>query len=61
MVTDKAISFTDRSFRQAVPIAQPREVRSHDLLMGAREIHIAHGEEVYRLTVTRQGKLILTK
>jgi len=29
--------------------------------MGARDVRIAHGSETYRLTVTRQGKLILTK
>jgi len=61
MVRDKAISVASRVCRQAVPAAQAREVRSHDLFMGARELHIAHGLEVYRLTVTRQGKLILTK
>jgi hemin uptake protein HemP len=41
--------------------SQARIVKSHDLLEGAREIRIAHGAETYRLTVTRQGKLILTK
>jgi hemin uptake protein HemP len=36
-------------------------VRSDDLLKGRREILIAHCEEVYRLRLTRNGKLILTK
>jgi hemin uptake protein HemP len=36
-------------------------IPSQVLFSGAREIHIAHGGETYRLAVTRQGKLILTK
>jgi hemin uptake protein HemP len=39
----------------------PRVVSSAALLLGAREVRIAHAGEIYRLTVTRQGKLILTK
>jgi hemin uptake protein HemP len=39
----------------------PKVVKSHALLMGEREIYIAHGNDIYRLSVTRQGKLILTK
>lgn len=43
--------------------AQPavRRLSSADLLQGEREIHIAHGDQVYRLRVTRSGKLILQK
>lgn len=36
-------------------------VNSRDLLGGRREIQIQHGEEVYRLRVTRNGRLILNK
>lgn len=36
-------------------------VRSEDLLQGHREVAIQHGEEVYRLRVTKTGKLILNK
>lgn len=36
-------------------------VRSEELLQGRREILIAHSDEVYRLRLTRNGKLILTK
>lgn len=36
-------------------------IDSRDLFAGAREIIIAHGEEVYRLRLTAQNKLILTK
>ncbi len=34
---------------------------SRDLFAGIREITIAHGDEVYRLRLTAQNKLILTK
>lgn len=34
---------------------------SHDLFTGNREITIAHGDDVYRLRLTAQNKLILTK
>jgi hemin uptake protein HemP len=40
---------------------EPREIRSEELLDGAREVLIRHGEECYRLRLTRQDKLILTK
>jgi hemin uptake protein HemP len=35
--------------------------RSEDLLAGAQEAWIVHAEAVYRLRLTAQGKLILTK
>jgi len=38
-----------------------RVVHSEELLAGDKEILIQHGSEVYRLRVTRAGKLILTK
>jgi hemin uptake protein HemP len=34
---------------------------SRDLFSTEREITIAHGEETYRLRLTSQNKLILTK
>jgi hemin uptake protein HemP len=39
----------------------PVELTSHALLGGRREILIRHGEEQYRLRLTRMNKLILTK
>ena len=36
-------------------------IDSHDLFRDTREIIIAHGEEAYRLRLTAQNKLILTK
>lgn len=34
---------------------------SRDLFAATREIIISHGEETYRLRLTAQNKLILTK
>ncbi|WP_334132648.1 hemin uptake protein HemP, partial [Silanimonas lenta] len=36
-------------------------VDSRQLLRGAREIEIVHGDKVYRLRHTRNDKLILVK
>ena len=38
-----------------------QRVASESLLGGVRELEIEHGDEVYRLRETRNGKLILTK
>jgi hemin uptake protein HemP len=38
-----------------------RSLRSEDILQGAREVLIQHGTEVYRLRLTKAGKLILNK
>lgn len=36
-------------------------IRSEHLLQGRREVWIEHGSEMYRLRVTANGKLYLTK
>jgi hemin uptake protein HemP len=36
-------------------------IDSRDLFIGTREVTIAHGSDVYRLRLTAQNKLILTK
>ncbi len=36
-------------------------LNSQDIFVGTREVTIAHGEELYRLRLTAQNKLILTK
>jgi len=36
-------------------------VRSEELLRGGRQLRIVHGDEVYRLLLTRNNKLILQK
>ena len=43
--------------------AQPdvRTLKSQDLFHGARELAIDHHGALYRLKITRQGKLILNK
>ena len=38
-----------------------REVASSELLLGENELFIRHGDELYRLKFTRNGKLILQK
>jgi hemin uptake protein HemP len=39
----------------------PPPILSDNLLRGAREVIILHGGEAYRLRLTRNDKLILTK
>ena len=41
--------------------AKPRRVRIEDLLGGGRELIIEHRNEEYRLRMTSNSKLILTK
>ena len=38
-----------------------RRITTKELFAGARELWIVHEGEAYRLTITRNGKLILTK
>jgi hemin uptake protein HemP len=45
----------------AVEADVPVQSRSEDLLQGRRELLIRHGDEQYRLRLTRMNKLILTK
>ena len=42
-------------------IMRGNRLDSRDLFAADREIIIAHGEETYRLRLTSQNKLILTK
>jgi hemin uptake protein HemP len=44
----------------SVPRAQ-RVVESRDLFRGENEILISHDGAIYRMKITRQGKLILNK
>jgi hemin uptake protein HemP len=41
--------------------ASLRTFDSAELFRGAREVQIRHDEKIYRLQVTRNGKLILIK
>ena len=47
----------DSAAAQTMPI----EISSEALLAGRSEIHIRHRGEIYRLSLTRAGKLILHK
>lgn len=40
---------------------QPLVYRSEELLKGTREVWIEHGSEMYRLRLTSNGRLYLTK
>jgi hemin uptake protein HemP len=45
-----------------VPVSQTqRIVESRDLFRGDNEILISHDGAIYRMKITRQGKLILNK
>jgi hemin uptake protein HemP len=50
----------DQSVERAVIVNENR-IDSRDLFSTSREITISHGEETYRLRLTSQNKLILTK
>jgi hemin uptake protein HemP len=45
---------------RSVPVDANR-IDSRDLFVGTRELTISHGSETYRLRLTAQNKLILTK
>ena len=45
---------------RSVPLTDNR-INSRDLFAATREILISHGDETYRLRLTAQNKLILTK
>lgn len=52
----------DRPVHVEIPRLGARTVSSASLFQrGEHEIGIAHGESLYRLKITRQGKLILNK
>ena len=40
---------------------RPLIVRSEELFQGRREVWIEHGDDMYRLRLTKAGKLFLTK
>lgn len=49
------------SIAQRTLTVADNQLDSRDLFASAREIVIAHGDERYRLRLTSQNKLILTK
>ena len=55
---DKQIRTT--LIERSIPLTDNR-INSRDLFAATREILILHGDETYRLRLTAQNKLILTK
>ena len=56
----------DKSSEEPASPAEPQSepapvIRSEELLRGTREVLIQHAGELYRLRLTRNGKLILQK
>ena len=47
--------------RSAAPGGRPRRLKVSDLLAGEREAILEHDGQEYRLRITANGKLILTK
>jgi len=60
MMVEKPDSFSHPSL-QREPTAEMRVLESADIFRGATEIMIRHDDVVYRMKITRQGKLILNK
>ena len=50
-----------REIPQRLPVREARVVTSESLFRGSHEIGIDHEGSMYRLKITRQGKLILNK
>ncbi len=60
MMVEKPDTFSHASL-QREPTAEMRVLESADIFRGATEIMIRHDGVVYRMKITRQGKLILNK
>jgi hemin uptake protein HemP len=59
---DKSLAVSSRELSsEAAGLSNPKIVTSEVLFNGARELLIKHANESYRLRITNQGKLILTK
>nr|WP_223217387.1 hemin uptake protein HemP [Rhizobium cauense] len=60
MMVEKPNTLSHASL-QREPTAEMRVLESADIFRGATEIMIRHDGVVYRMKITRQGKLILNK
>jgi hemin uptake protein HemP len=58
---NRAVSSATISAGERRVAVNDHRIDSRDLFIGTREITIAHGDDVYRLRLTAQNKLILTK
>lgn len=47
--------------KQAPGVSAPADLDTRELFAGRSEIRIAHDNAIYRLRITRAGKLILNK
>jgi hemin uptake protein HemP len=58
---ENKVNTTQRAVDASGCSSELPRLRSTDLLSGAREAIIEHGQDLYRLRLTSNGKLILTK
>ncbi|WP_299810603.1 hemin uptake protein HemP [uncultured Roseibium sp.] len=57
-----SISGPSRTVLAGAPSREAKtDFDSRELFGRGRQIHIHHNDETYRLSITKQGKLILTK
>jgi hemin uptake protein HemP len=49
------------AFPSRTSAAQPESITTDELMRGGRELTILHAGDQYRLRITSNGKLILTK
>lgn len=61
LARSEATAATPARAKGAVPLRGNTLLKSNDLFGGTRQVQILHEDSIYRLTITRQGKLILTK
>jgi hemin uptake protein HemP len=61
MCTDKQQPVSPNSPSEPPVPCTPKRIDSSELLHGCNEIIITHNSELYRLRLTRNGKLILQK
>lgn len=56
------ITSRNRGMLATKPVREKKpDYNTRELFSGQRQIQIHHNEETYRLSITKQGKLILTK
>lgn len=60
-LNDKRTGFLMNNKENATYPGEKRSLRTQELFRGARQLLIEHNGTCYRLCITRQNKLILTK
>jgi hemin uptake protein HemP len=61
MIAEQHNAMTEQAKRPEQQVAPVRIVESADVFRGQSEVVIRHEGAIYRLKITRQGKLILNK